>query len=154
MVRLFGKIFFASAATLIAALSVPRTALAERASYEPRMGLIRVGGFIVFFNSQGPLSFQTLDPSEIPKDAVDAGTVRCDSCQHGVSIPVPGLGGGRSTNVSGAGGNGGFDKALANLKKSRPELRGIYDVKVDVHQVSVLGIYRRLCTEVTARGFK
>ncbi len=108
----------------------------------------------MFFNSKGPLSFQTLTGSEIPKDAVDAGTVKCTSCQHGVSIPVPGLGNGRSTNLSGAGGNGGFDKALANLKKDKPDLRGIYDVKIDMHQVSILGIYRRLCTEVSARGFK
>ncbi len=147
-------IFAAVVSVILGAALFPRPAQAERPPYEAQMGLIRVGGFIVFFNSQGPLSFQTLDPSEIPKDAVDAGVVRCDSCQHGVSVPVPGIGSNRTTNISGAGGNGGFDKALANLKKERPELRGIYDVKVDTHRISVLGIYRRLCTEVTARGFK
>ncbi len=139
---------------LPAALTRPSSCFADRAPYEAQVGLIRVGGIVIFFNSNGPLSFQTLTGAEIPKDAVDAGKVKCDSCQHGVSVPIPGLGNGRSTSVSGAGGNGGFDKALANLKRERPELRGIYDVKVDLHQVSILGIYRKLCTEVTAQAFK
>ena len=34
------------------------------------------------------------------------------------------------------------------------EIRGIYDVKVDLQQISILGVYRRVCTEVSALGFQ
>ena len=122
---------------------------------DARPGLLRPGGIVLFVNSRAPLSFETLSPSQIPADAVDAGTVFCRSCQHGISAPITAPSGtSRGTNVSGAGGNGGFERALANLKKERPEIRGIYDVKVDYHRISILGIYRRLCIEITARGFR
>ncbi len=130
-------------------------ARADWDEYDARPGLIPIGGLIVFFNSQGPLSYPTLTPKEIPSDAVNIGTVRCKSCQHGLSIPITTpSSSSRSTNLSGAQGDGSFKKALAQLQKDRPELKGIYDVKVDMHRISVLGIYKRLCTEVTARGFK
>lgn len=129
------------------------SALAERPSYEAHLGIINVGGFIIFYNSQGPLSYNTLTPSEIPPNATDAGQVKCRSCQHGLSIPLTSSFTARS-NVSGAQGDGSFRKALANLRQKRPELRGIYDVKIDFHQLSILGLYRRVCTEISARGFK
>jgi hypothetical protein len=59
-----------------------------------------------------------------------------------------------STTVSGAAGNGGYNKTLAGLLKARPDLAGIYDVKVDVQTLSILGFYRRSCTEILARGFR
>ncbi len=122
---------------------------------DARPGLLRPGGIVIFMNSRAPLSLETLSPSQIPADAVDAGRIFCQSCQHGLSLPVTApTGTSRGTNISGAGGNGGFDKALMNLKKERPELRGIYDVKIDYHRISILGLYRRQCLEITARAFK
>jgi len=122
---------------------------------DARPAFLRPGGIILFMNSRAPLSFKTLTPGEVPADASDAGPVSCRSCQHGVAIPVTQpTASSRGASVSGAGGDGGFEKALARLKKERPELRGIYDVKVDLRRVSVLGIYRRQCLEVSARGFK
>ncbi len=110
---------------------------------------------MLFTNSRAPLSFETLSADKLPANATDAGTIYCQSCQHGLSIPVtPPSGTSRGSNISGLGGNGGFEKAFANLKKERPEIRGIYDVKIDYHRVSILGIYRRQCLEVTARAFK
>lgn len=131
-------------------------ARAEGDSYEAAPGLIVVGRYVIFFNSKGPLSYNSMSPKEVPKDAVDLGPVRCSSCQRGVSIPIPvsAPGMGRTADISAAQGDGGYRKALENLQKERPELRGIYDVKVDVHQFSVLGIYRKLCVEVAGRGFK
>lgn len=123
--------------------------------YTARLGLINPGGYTIVFNSQGPLSYNLPTPNELPKDAVDAGNVFCKSCQHGLSIPIPIVGfSSRGTHISGAQGNGSFWKALENLRKERPEIRGIYDVKVDFHMVRILGIYKRLCTEVSARGYK
>ena len=122
---------------------------------DARPGLLRTGGFMIFMNSRAPLSYETLSANQLPQDAADVGPVTCKSCQHGVSIPIsPPSGTSRGNSISGSGGNGGFEKALANLKKARPEIRGIYDVKVDYHRVSILGIYRRQCVEVAARGFK
>lgn len=143
---------------LILAVLIVLSAASARADWDEsdaRLGLLRPGGIVIFMNSRAPLSFETLSPSQIPDDAVDAGAVFCQSCQHGVSAPITAPSGtSRGTNISGAGGNGGFERALANLKKECPEIRGIYDVKVDYHRVSILGIYRRLCIEITARGFR
>lgn len=125
---------------------------AERQAYESKLGLINPGGFIVFFNSQGPLSYQTLTRGELPADIADLGEVECKSCQHGLSIPVP-TSSSRSTSVSGAQGDGSILKAMQSLKKTKPEAEGIYDVKVDMQRISVLGIYRRVCTLVNARAF-
>ncbi|MBI2362040.1 MAG: hypothetical protein HYV15_01465 [Elusimicrobia bacterium] len=114
--------------------------------------LIRPGGFLLFYDSQGALSFVSATRSELPGDAVDAGTVTASACQHGLSVPLSlSL---RANSVSAAAGRGGFEKALSRLKDARPELRGVYDVKVDTRVTSVLRIWRRLCIEVSARGFR
>ena len=130
-------------------------AFADWDEADARPGILKPGGWVIFMNSRAPLSFETLSPNQIPKDAVDAGIVFCKSCQHGASVPISVPSGtSRGTSISGAGGNGGFERALANLKQEHPELRGIYDVKVDYQRLSILGIYRKLCVEITARGFK
>lgn len=132
----------------------PQRLRADLESYDARPSFVRPGGIILFFNSKAPLSFETPTRREIPPDAQDIGTVKCKTCQHGVSIPLFGANGSRSSSLSGGAGDGGFEKTLKKLQGERPELRGIYDVKVDLQHTSILGIYRRLCTEVTARGFK
>ncbi|MBI2118319.1 MAG: hypothetical protein HYT97_01680 [Elusimicrobia bacterium] len=138
----------------LAFLNAPEL-FAEKASYEARAGMISSGGFVLFYNSRGPLSYNTLSPGELPKESMDLGEVQCKSCQHAISIPfISSLIGQKSSSVSGALGDGSFKKALSNLLGQRPELRGIYDVKIDIQKVNILGIYRKLCTEVTARGFK
>jgi len=127
---------------------------ADRTSYEARLGLINVGGLILFYNSRGPLSYNTLTPGELPENSVDLGIVKAKNCQHGISIPImsnsPMTG---NTSLSSARGDGSFQKAIRVLSDKNPKLQGIYDVKVDFHKTSILGIYRRVCTEITARGF-
>ncbi len=135
---------------LLCALLAAGPAAADESQARP--GLIPVGGIMLFYNSSGPLSFVSMTRSELPRGATLLGEVRARSCQFGLSIPL-GLDPG-AMSLSGAAGDGGFKKALAGLQKERPELSGIYDVKVDNHLVSVLGIFRRLCVEVTALGFK
>ena len=51
-------------------------------------------------------------------------------------------------------GRAGYGKALEDIRRRNPGLRGIWDVKLDDHTLSVLGFFRRVCTEVTARGFR
>jgi hypothetical protein len=137
----------------------PSDFFAEREEYEASPGVISLGGKMIFLFSSGPLSYETLTPGELPKGAKDAGIVQCSSCQHGLSVPLviptpSPRGGGGGGSLSGGYGNGGFEKAIENLKKDYPDLRGVYDVKIDVHRINILGIYRKLCTEVTARAFK
>ena len=113
-------------------------------------GIIPMGGMIVFANVSAPLSLVTM-PAK-PKGAVDVGEVHASRCQHGVSIPLTASL--RASSLSGAAGDGGYEKAVAELKTRRPELAGLYDVRVDEHLFSILGIYRRLCVEITARGYR
>ena len=126
---------------------------AQNPGYEASSGLIFVGLFVVFYDSEGPLSYQSMTPQEVPENAVRVGEVVGDSCQHGLSIPII-----FSTtdrfSVSGAKGNGSYKKALLDIHEKHPDLAGVYDVKVDIQRVSILTIYRRDCTIVVAQGFK
>ncbi len=128
---------------------------AERPNYEASAGLISASGYVVFYNSQGPLSYNSMTPSEAPPIRIDLGEVRCKSCQHSFSIPFTSiLNGNRSSSLSTAFGNGSFKKILEKLQLEHPGLTGIYDVKVDLHKISILGLYTKVCTEVTALGFQ
>lgn len=137
---------------LLAALLAAPPARAQEDGTSARPALMRPGGLTVFNFSEGPMSFVTPTPKDLPPGARDAGEVKGRTCQHGVSMPVTASF--RPTTVSGAAGDGGYRKTLAAILKDRPDLAGIYDVKVDMHNLSILGFYRRLCTEVLARGFR
>lgn len=130
----------------------PAAARAQE-SYEAAPGLIRPGGWVLFFSAGGPLSYQTLTPKEVPPGAVRMGTVRGRGCQHGVSVSLPTSSSSR-TSISGAVGEGGFERALQDIRERHPDLTGIYDVKVDEHFLGILTVYSRRCIEITAKGFK
>ena len=139
----------ALAALLALGAGAPARAQEEGAGAEAP-GILPIGGLLVFADVQAPLSLVTM-PAK-PRGAVDIGEVHARRCQRGLAIPI-----GFSlspTTISGAAGNGGYEKALAELKARRPELAGIYDVRVDEHLRSILGIYRSLCVEITARGYR
>lgn len=147
-----GKALIGLLLSLLALLLSPPRALAQGDSYEARPGLIRMGGFVLFYNSSGPLSFHTMTHVELPKGNVPMGPVEARSCQHGVSIPIFSSFG--RFNLSGAGGDGSYRKILEKIREKHSELTGVYDVKVDLHLFSILGIYKRTCTEIAAKGFK
>jgi hypothetical protein len=140
-----------AAGVLAVALWGP-VALAQTESYEASSGLIPVGGFVIFFNASGPLSYATPTPKDLPAGALRLGVVTGRSCQFGVSTPFTSVSG--VPRLSGAAGEGGFAKALDDIRARHPDLTGIYDVKVDDHVVGVLTIFQRQCTEITARGFR
>lgn len=139
-------------AFLILFLSAP-AARAQDDGYLARPALLNPGGFVIYMNSDSPLSFLTMTPKEIPPDAeILLGDVKGRSCQHGLSIPlgIPFT----SPKISGAKGKGGYEKALKDLHEKYPGIRGIFDVKIDTHILSILGIYKRTCTEILARAFR
>lgn len=139
-----------SAALLLLLAVLPASAQEEGETAQP--GLLRMGGLNVYSDTTAPLSFVTLTPNEVPEGAVRLGEVTARGCQHGVAVPITASF--QPTTISGAGGDGSYAKALAGLKKRRPEIRGLYDVKADFHLLSILGFYRRLCVVITARAFK
>ena len=114
-------------------------------------GLIPAGSMMLFYDSEGPLSFVAMTPKDKPAGAPELGLVKGVSCQRGLSIPLSADV--RGTSITGAYGRGGFEKALAQIRKEKPEVKGIYDVRTDTHFISILGIYRKRCTEVVARAF-
>lgn len=131
-------------------LSGPAAAQEDSSRASPR--LIRPEGILLFYNARGPLSFVAMTPGQLPKGAVPIGEVRGRSCSHGLSVPLSASI--RPTSLSAVAGDGGYYKILESMQRKRPELAGIYDVKVDLHIVSILGIYRKQCTEILARGFR
>ncbi len=139
-----------AAGVLVALLAGGRPEAHAQSEASP--GLIGIGGYVIFFGAEGPLSYATLTPRDVPPEATRVGPVTGRSCQYGVSVPVGGLT--SNTRVSGALGQGGYEKALTDIRARHPGLLGIYDVQVDQHVVRVLTVFQRLCVEVTARGFK
>jgi len=136
---------------LLAALAPFAAATGEEDGDQAVPSLIPSGGIMIFYKSEGPLSFVTMTPRDVPEGARRLGTVKGVSCQHGLSIPL--AANIRATNVTSGYGDGSFRKALAQMKKEHPDLAGIYDVRTDLRVFSILGLYRKLCTEVTARAF-
>ena len=137
---------------LLLALAMGAMAQTDGSTWESKPGMLRLGGLVLFFGGQGPLSYQLPAAGSAPEGRVPTGEVTGTSCQYGLSVPIalaP-----RSTRLSAGRGLGGYEKALADIKSKHPELRGIYDAKVDDRHFSILGIYRKMCTEITARGFK
>jgi hypothetical protein len=119
---------------------------------EGSAAMLRMGGFMLYYDNKGARSFVAMTPRDVPATAARLGVVRGRACQTGIAVPL-GLSP-RSSTLSAAAGDGGYEKALLKIKQRHPEATGIYDVKVDLHLRSVLGFFRRLCTEVTALGFK
>ena len=138
---------------ILACLLIDRTALAAE-SYQASPSLITPGGLNIFYNVQGPLSYESLSHRELPSFAVDAGPVSGQSCQYALAVPLGSPTSGSSSSVSGAVGNGGSEKAIASIRRAHPEIRGVYDVIADIHFISVLGIFSKHCTEISARGYK
>jgi hypothetical protein len=92
-----------------------------------------------------------MTPKDVPQSARKIREVRGVSCQRGLSVPIAASL--NATNVSGYHGDGSYAKAVAQIRKGHPEISGLYDVRTDVENFSILGIYRSLCTIVTARAF-
>jgi len=136
---------------LIAMVLALSAAAQETRSWEAKPGLLSLSGFAVFFGVQGTLSYAST-PGGLPSGASDAGEVRGQACQRGLSIPL-GLSV-SATRLSAGAGQGGYERALADLRARNPRIKGVYDVKADDHITSVLTIFQRLCTEVAARGFR
>lgn len=138
-------------AVLLFSLAPLASATGEGDQEDAIPNLIPASGIMVFYKSSGPLSFVTMTPKDRPAGARELGTVKGVSCQHGLSIPLAAQL--NATSVSGGYGDGSFKKALERIKAAHPETAGIYDVRSDLRVFSILGIYRKLCTEVTARAF-
>ncbi len=131
---------------------VSLSACAEKFAYDSNAGLIAVRGFQLFYDSAGPLSYQTFTPRDVPDDAILLGRVTGDSCQYGVSIPIP-VSGTSTLRLSGAKGDGSYRQAILDIQRKHPDIAGLYDVIVDIRKQSILRIYSRECTKVVARAF-
>jgi hypothetical protein len=132
-------------------LAGPAWAIDDEDGSEARPSLVQPGGLNLFYDSEGPMSFVTPSPRDRPKQRVEAGEVRGRACQRGISIPLTLSF--RPTSVSAAYGRGGYDHAMADLRKKNPTISGIYDVRVDTQTTTILGIFRRTCTHIVARAF-
>lgn len=130
----------------------PAAARQESDEFEGKPSILFPGGLLLYQDTSGPLSLAALTPKDMPVGSELLGEVSARSCQHGLAIPVTASF--RPTTISGAKGQGSYRKALARLASKYPDLDGIVDVKVDMHTLSVLGVYRRLCTEINALGFR
>jgi len=140
------------AAALAAALTAPVRAEGEGDEDAADPSMQSTSLLTVFYDSTGPMAFVAMTPKDVPAGARLIREVRGVSCQRGLSLPTAlSL---TSTSVGGAYGDGGYARALADIRKKHPEAAGIYDVRVDLETFSLFGFYQTLCTIVTARGFE
>src|ERR1700687_4758698 len=103
-----------------------------RAGGDVRPALIPPGGLPLFFSSSGPLSYNCLTFSEIPKDAVPIGQVTGRSCQYSLAVPLSATL--RGTSISGAVGNGTFTKIIERMEQEHTGLCGGLDIQMGLHK--------------------
>ena len=77
-------------------------------------------GFMLYYNTTGPMSFPAMTPRDVPASARKLGMVVGRSCQRGLSVPVSADI--RSTSVSGNFGDGGYGKAIGAIKAAHPDV--------------------------------
>ncbi|MDX6768596.1 MAG: hypothetical protein SF051_03630 [Elusimicrobiota bacterium] len=141
-----------AAAGLLVLLAGPAAAAGENEDSAALPSMTSRGSIHLFYQTTGPMSFVAMTPRDVPPDARRLGEVKSVSCQRGLSIPLAASL--RATSVTNSYGDGGYAKAMEKMKKAHPDLEGIYDVKVDLEIFSILGgLYRSLCTHLTARGY-
>ncbi len=138
---------------ILAALLVFGAARGARAqTYNARPHVISLKTLTVFYHVTGPLSTLPMTHRDLPPNAVDLGEVSGRSCQREVNIPTSASV--QATTITAAEGNGSYQKILAKMRKARPNLAGIYDVKTDIHTFSIFfSVYTSQCTEILARGY-
>jgi hypothetical protein len=139
------------AAALVALLAGTCRAFGEGDDDDAVPGLQPASGMVLFYDSSGPLSFPSMTPRDVPEGVRRIREVKGRACQRGLAVPI--AANINATNISAYLGNGSYAKAMAEIKKKNPEVIGLYDVRTDVEVFSILGFYRSLCTEVTARAF-
>ena len=139
------------AAALVALLAATGRAIGEGDEDDAAPGLQPASGMVLFYESAGPLSFPSMTPKDVPAGVRKIREVKGRACQRGLAVPI--AANFNATNISAYYGNGSYAKAVAQIKKKNPEIIGLYDVRTDVEVFSILGFYRSLCTEVTARAF-
>ncbi len=122
------------------------------ATYTSHPSVVSPSGYFIVYDVQGTLSFEPSTRWELPKNIADMGNVLGQSCAYALSIPITlAL---TASKISGAYGENGYNKAVKNILKAHPAISGIYDVKVDTHIITVLGIFTRQCLLLSARAFK
>jgi len=133
------------------------TCIACAPQYVARPGVSRAG--TVFEQATGALSYQSPTARDVVRTSREPHTVRGESCQHAIVLPVafaatffqkP-----TSTDVSRipplgvAWGDGGYARALEEARAAAGGAE-LYDVRADTHVTAILGIYVRSCLEVHA----
>jgi hypothetical protein len=139
------------AAALAVAAAAPCAALGEDDDGTSLPTMQPTSWLTPFYDSTGPMSYIPMTPKDVPAGARLIREVRGESCQYGLSIPTSlSI---QPTDVNFVYGDGGYAKCVRTIKAEHPEVSGIYDVRVDLKILSVLGIFKSTCTIVTARAF-
>ena len=139
------------AAALVALFAATARALGEGDDDTAFPGLEPATGLVLYYDSAGPLTFPSMTPKDVPPGVRQIREVKGRACQRGLALPT--AANINATNVSVYFGNGSYAKAVAQIKKEHPEVIGIFDVRTDIEDFSILGFYHSMCTEVTARAF-
>jgi hypothetical protein len=139
------------AAALVALLAAGARATGEGDEDEAVPGMQPASGLVLFYESGGPMSFPSMTPKDVPAGVRKIREVKGRACQRGVAVPTAITF--NATHIGVYFGDGGYGKALAQIKSKHPEVLGLYDVRTDVETFTILGVFQSLCTEVTARAF-
>ena len=97
------------AAALVALLALNSRAVGEGDEDDAVPGLQPANGMVLFYESEGPLSFPSMTPKDVPDGARKIREVKGRACQRGLSVPI--AANINATNISAYYGNGSYAKA-------------------------------------------
>lgn len=139
----------------LVALSCARCASPRRPSYVAVPKVLSQGGLLQVLDATGYLSYQTPTPKDLPGYRF-VRRARGEVCQNDLHLPLALEGSHANTALSGAQtldiawGNAAVAQGVADAMSGAPVGAVLYDLTLDLHQMSVLGLFfRRQCLVVS-----
>lgn len=127
-------------------------------SYEANPQVLALPAVVLHQDSSGALSYHARTPAG-DEPLRPWGRAQGRACQQGFQIPVLWSLGMPSYNrigtwsISAGWGDGGYGRALADLRKNLPANAVLFDLRADIRLRTILSVYAEECLELDAAVF-
>lgn len=139
-------------------LSVVGGCAALPPTYEANPRLLALPAVVLHQDSSGALSYHARTPAgEVPLRPW--GRAQGRACQQSFQLPVlwslgvPSFNRIGTWSISAGWGDGGYNRALADLRKNLPANAVLFDLRADVRMRTILSVYAEECLELDAAVF-
>lgn len=127
-------------------------------SYEANPRVLALPALVVHQDSTGALSYHA-PAGRDARRLLPRGRAKGRACQRGFQVPllwnafVPASNNMGSWSLSAGWGDGGYVRALDDVRSRLPADALLYDVQADLHMRTILSIYAEQCLELDAAVF-